>query len=263
MDQTDPREAGRAAPRGPSRQPGVDTRAGAYDRYAEVYDRVWRRAPYDRFVDLCLEEARGPVHRVVVAACGTGNAVLELARRGYRVAGFDLSTTMLGQAAAKRRPGAPIGLVCGDLRAAPFADGAADLVVALNTGINYLLEADEVVAALAHLGRIAGPDGTVVVEPLSERFLYAGFEPNRHVEAGSLSLDASYEMHGDLLAERVRWKVEDVEVVETYWQRWYGDDQLDQMFATAGLEVTRRRSMWPSIPEEPARGRTIWVAAPS
>jgi len=262
MDRIDPREADRAAPRGPSPRPGVDTQAGAYARYAEVYDRVWRRAPYDRFVDLCLEEARGPVDRVVVAACGTGNAVLELACRGYRVAGFDLSATMLEQAAAKRRSGAPMGLVRGDLRAAPFADGAADLVVALNAGINYLLEADEVVTALAHLGRVAGPDGTVVVEPLSERFVYDGFEPNRHVEVGGLSLDASYETHGDLLAEHVRWRVDDVEVVETYWQRWYGDDRLDQMFAAAGLEVTRRRPMWPSIPEEPARGRTLWVAVP-
>ncbi len=262
MNRTDPRAADRAAAREPSLQWGAEVQRGAYDRYAQVYDQVWGRAPYDRFVDLCLEEARGPVHRVVVAACGTGNAVLELARRGYWVAGFDLSATMLDQAAAKRRPDAPMGLVRGDLRAAPFADGAADLVVALNTSVNYLLEVDEVVTALAHLGRIAGPDGTIVVEPLSERFLHDGFEPNRHLEEGGLSLDASYETRGDLLAEHVRWRVGDVEVVETYWQRWYSDDQLDRMFAAAGLEVTGRRPMWPSIPEEPARGRTLWVAAP-
>ena len=31
--------------------------SGAYRRYALVYDLVWRAAPYDRFVDLCLEAA--------------------------------------------------------------------------------------------------------------------------------------------------------------------------------------------------------------
>ena len=155
-----------------------------------------------------------------------------------------------------------MGLVRGDLRAAPFVDGGADLVVALNTSINYLLEAGEVVTALHHLGRIARPHGTVVVEPLSERFLHDGFEPNRHLEEGGLSFDASYQTRGDLLVERVAWRVDDVEVVETYRQRWYSDDQLERLFAAAGLEVTGRRPMWPSIPEEPARGRTLWVAAP-
>ena len=59
---------------------------GAYRRYARVYDLVWSAAPYDRFVDLCLEAAGAhgtDVRRVAVAACGTGNAVIELARRGY------------------------------------------------------------------------------------------------------------------------------------------------------------------------------------
>jgi SAM-dependent methyltransferase len=261
MDRTDLRGTDRTATREPPRRWGVGAQRGAYYRYAEVYDRIWGRAPYDRFVDLCLEEARGPVRQVVVAACGTGNAVVELARRGYRVAGFDLSATMLAQAATKRRPEAPMGLVRADLRSAPFADGAADLVLALNTSLNYLLEAEEVVTALAHLGRIAGPDGTVVVEPLSERFLHAGFEPNRHVEEEGLSLDASYELHGDLLAEQVRWRVGEVELVETYWQRWYDDDRLGQMLAAAGLRVIARRPMWPSIPEEPSRGRTLWVLA--
>jgi SAM-dependent methyltransferase len=264
MDRTDPPGTDRSATRQPPRRWGVEGQRGAYDRYAEVYDRIWGRAPYDRFVDLCLEEARGPVRQVVVAACGTGNAVVELARRGYRVAGFDLSATMLARAAAKRPPEAPMGLVRADLRSAPFATGAADLVIALNTSLNYLLEADEVVTALAHLGRIAAPGGTVVVEPLSERFLHAGFEPNRHVEEDGLSLDASYQLHGDLLAEQVRWRVgeAEAELVETYWQRWYDDERLDQLFAAAGLRVTARRPMWPSIPEEPARGRTLWVAAP-
>jgi hypothetical protein len=91
--------------------PGVSS--GAYRRYALVYDLVWRAAPYDRFVDLCLDAAAAHgtgVRRVLVAACGTGNAALELAGRGLDVAGFDLSPAMVAMAAAKpwpagRRPG--------------------------------------------------------------------------------------------------------------------------------------------------------------
>jgi len=85
--------------------PGVPS--GAYRRYALVYDLVWRAAPYDRFVDLCLEAAAAHgtgVRRVLVAACGTGNAALELAGRGLDVAGFDLSPAMVAMAAAKPWP---------------------------------------------------------------------------------------------------------------------------------------------------------------
>ncbi|HEX3212720.1 MAG TPA: class I SAM-dependent methyltransferase, partial [Actinomycetota bacterium] len=151
---------------------------GAYRRYALVYDLVWAAAPYDRFVDLCLEAAAAQgttVRRVLVAACGTGNAALELAGRGYEVTGFDLSLDMLAVAAAKPWPGdQPPRLVAGDLTSVPLGDGWADLVLVLNASINYLLDPAEVVAALAHLARTTAPGGTVVVEPLSPRFVHEG-----------------------------------------------------------------------------------------
>jgi SAM-dependent methyltransferase len=240
-------------------------RTGAYQRYAGIYDRLWSRAPYQRFVDLCLEDPPAgarPVRGVLVAACGTASAAIEFARRGYRVAGFDLSAAMLAVAAAKcRASGLRVGLVRGDLRAVPFADGAADLIVVLNTSINYLLEPDEVVAALRGLARAAGPGGTVVVEPLSSRYLHAGVEANRHVDADGLRFDAAYTLHGELLAERLHWVAGGEEAAETYWQRFYGDGDLAGMFAAAGLTVAARRPMYPAIPDAPARGRVLWVAA--
>ena len=241
--------------------------SGAYRRYALVYDLVWGAAPYDRFVDLCLEAAAAhgtAVRRVLVAACGTGNAALELAGRGLEVAGFDLSPAMVAVAAAKPRPPGGSGprLVVGDLRAVPVRDGWADLVLALNASINYLLEPAEVVAALAHLARTAAPGGTVVVEPLSPRFVHEGWEPGRHVERDGLRLDASYELEGDLVVERLRWSLGGVEEAETYRQRLYTDAQLTELLEAAGLELAERRPMWPAIPDQPARGRTLWVARP-
>jgi SAM-dependent methyltransferase len=258
--------------------PGVP--GGAYRRYALVYDLVWRAAPYDRFVDLCLEAAAAHgtgVRRVLVAACGTGNAALELAGRGLEVAGFDLSPAMVAMAAAKTWPAGPRGsggprgwpaggagarLMVGDLRAVPVRDGWADLVVALNASLNYLLEPAEVVAALRHLGRTAAPGGLVVVEPLSPRFVHEGWEPGRHVDRDGLRLDATYEVKGDLVTERLRWSLGGAEEAETYHQRLYGDDRLAALVEAAGLELVERRPMWPAIPAEPARGRTLWVARP-
>ena len=244
--------------------PGVP--GGAYRRYALVYDLVWRAAPYDRFVDLCLEAAAAHgtgVRRALVAACGTGNAALELAGRGLDVAGFDLSPAMVALAAAKPWPaGRRARLVVGDLRAVPVRDGWADLVVVLNASLNYLLDPAEVVAALRHLGRTAAPGGVVVVEPLSPRFVHEGWEPGRHVDRDGLRLDATYEVRGDLVTERLRWSLGGAEEAETYSQRLYADDELAALVEAAGLELLERRPMWPAIPAEPARGRTLWVARP-
>jgi SAM-dependent methyltransferase len=242
--------------------PGVPS--GAYRRYALVYDLVWRDAPYDRFVDLCLEAAGGGARRVLVAACGTGNAAVELARRGLEVAGFDLSPAMLAMAAAKRPTGGgpPLRLVVGDLRAAPVRDGWADLALVLNASLNYLLEPPRVVAALRHLGRTAAHGGLVVVEPLSPRFVHEGWEPGRHVDRDGLRLDATYEVQGDLVTERLRWSLGGVEETECYRQRLYPDAELAALVEAAGLRLVERRPMWPAIPAEPARGRTLWIARP-
>jgi SAM-dependent methyltransferase len=236
---------------------------GAYRRYASVYDLVWRAAPYHRFVDLCLEAAAAQgtgVRRVLVAACGTGSAAVELAARGLEVAGFDLSPEMVAVAAAKRRAGNPVALLVGDLRAVPVRDGWADLVLVLNASLNYLLDPAEVLAALRQLGRVAAPGATVVVEPLSPRFVHEGWEPGRHVDRDGLRLDATYELEGDLVVERLRWRVGGVAEAETYHQRLYPDGELEALFAAAGLQLAGRRPMWPAIPDEPARGRVLWVA---
>jgi SAM-dependent methyltransferase len=238
---------------------------GAYRRYADVYDLVWRAAPYDRFADLCLEAAAAQgtrVRRVLVAACGTGSAAVELAGRGLEVAGFDLSPTMLAVAAAKRGPGGRPQLAVGDLRAVPVRDAWADLVTVLNASLNYLLDPDEVVAALAELGRVAAPGGTVVVEPLSPRFVHEGWEPGRHLDRDGLRLDAGYEVDGDLVTERLRWTWGGTTEAETYRQRLYPDAELEALVGAAGLHLVERRPMWPAIPAEPARGRTLWVARP-
>jgi SAM-dependent methyltransferase len=242
--------------------PAVPT--GAYRRYALVYDLVWRGAPYDRFVDLCLDAAAAQgtvVRRVLVAACGTGSAAVELARRGLDVTGFDLSPAMVAMAAAKLRGRAR--LLVGDLAAVPLGDGWADLVLVLNASLNYLLEPTQVLAALRHLGRTAAPGGTVVVEPLSPRFVHDGWEPGRHLDRDGLHLDATYTLEGDLVVERLRWSLGGVEETETYRQRLYDDAELEGLVERAGLRLVERRPMWPAVPAEPARGRSLWVARPA
>jgi SAM-dependent methyltransferase len=241
-------------------------RAGAYRQYADVFDLVWRGAPYHRFADLCLyaaDRAGVGVKSVVDAACGTGNLLMEFAARGYLAAGFDLSDGMIEHGVAKSRAaGLDLRLAVGDLRSAPLADGCADLVVSLNTSINYLLEPDEVVTALAHLRRIAAPGGAVIVEPLSARAAHRGDAPGDHIRQGSFRLDERQEVNGDLVLEHLEWSIDGVHWTESYAQRYYDDERLQALLLAAGLTLVERLPMHPFIATDPARGRMFWVARP-
>ena len=52
------------------------------------------------------------------------------------------------------------------------------------------------------------------------------------------------------------------EEAEIYRQRLYSETELEALLAAAGLELAERRPMWPAIPAQLARGRTLWVARP-
>src|SRR5262249_32834003 len=84
---------------------------------AEVYDNLMRVVPYRHWGDYAerLWERFGAQPRSVLdVACGTGNVLLELRRRGYQVAGVDNSAAML--AIARRKAGPAVPLSCQDMR---------------------------------------------------------------------------------------------------------------------------------------------------
>lgn len=72
-----------------------------FDAHAPVYeDNVFTKNTI-REVDFLLEElSLQPSGSILDVGCGTGRHSIELARRGYTVTGLDLSSEMLGRAAA-------------------------------------------------------------------------------------------------------------------------------------------------------------------
>jgi len=101
--------------------------------------------------------------RVLEPACGSGRLVLELARRGCRVAGFDLSAPMLDFARQRlRRSGARAELFEARLEDFSVA-GAFDLAHCLVNTFKYLLDEDAVQAHFACVARALRPGGLYVI----------------------------------------------------------------------------------------------------
>lgn len=81
--------------------------------------------------------------RILDIGCGTGRHTTELARRGYRITGVDLSESMLHQARRKAEAlGLQVDLRQKDARNLDF-EGEFDLVIMLCEGAFPLMETDE------------------------------------------------------------------------------------------------------------------------
>jgi len=112
-------------------------------------------------VDALLREHRG--RRVLDAGCGTGRVAIELAARGYDVAGVDLDASMLGTARAKA-PGivwveadlARLDTLDADLGTVPF-----DLAVLAGNVMIFVAPGTEPAVLAGLAGRIR-PGGLLV-----------------------------------------------------------------------------------------------------
>lgn len=124
---------------------------------AEIYEAKFVPAIFGewgpRLADATSVE---PGQRVLDAACGTGVAARECARRGAVVTGLDLNEGMLSVA---RRIAPNIEWRQGDVAGLPFADGSFDAVVC-QFGLMFFPEREK---ALGELWRVLAPGGRLAV----------------------------------------------------------------------------------------------------
>ncbi|NIK59611.1 class I SAM-dependent methyltransferase [Kribbella shirazensis] len=105
-----------------------------------------------------------PGRLTVDVGAGEGRVSRELQARGHRVLAIDRSPTMTRSAATY--PGQPVPAVVADAVHLPLPDAAADCAVAFMC----LHDIDDVVPAIAEIGRILAPGGKLVlaiVHPLN------------------------------------------------------------------------------------------------
>lgn len=144
---------------------------------SQTYDRRWEElaaAGQNVHGEADLIERLGP-GSVLDAGCGTGRVAIELARRGFDVAGIDVDPSML----AKARTKAPdLTWVIGDLADVDLGRTVDAVVLAGNVMI-YLAPGTEA-AVVANLAQHLAPSGVLV----------AGFS----LEPGRLGLEA-YDAH--------------------------------------------------------------------
>lgn len=101
---------------------------------------------------------------VLEVAPGPGFFAVEVAKRGFRVTGLDISHTMVEIAAEEaRKAGVDVGFRQGDVTNAPFADESFDFVICQAAFKNFR----QPVAALNEMHRMLRPGGFAVIHDLN------------------------------------------------------------------------------------------------
>jgi len=144
-----------------------EARAG-YDRLSRWYDALAHASEWPftarglRMLGVRAGEA------VLEIGCGTGHALLQIARAAGRAHGLDLSGGML--AVARRRvaagPADPVHLVQGDGACLPYAPSSLDAV--FMSFVLELFDTPEIPAVLAECRRVLCPGGRLGVVALAQ-----------------------------------------------------------------------------------------------
>ena len=149
--------------------------------YDGFFDDDWLqleglRPPEERTlaqVDFVVERlGLEPGARILDVPCGHGRHSVELARRGFRVTGVDLSAPSLERArAAADEAGVDLELVRADMRELAF-DGDFDAVLNLFTSFGYLETQADDERALAGFAQALRPGGALLLDVINPPGLF-------------------------------------------------------------------------------------------
>jgi len=151
-------------------------------RYADGAVKEWERlsaTPITRIEYLittyCLERYLPAVGWILDAGSGPGRYAIDVARRGCRVAMFDLVGEML-QLGRDKIAGAGVSvhvtLTQGNLTALPYPDGVFDAVMSLGAPLSHIPNGSDRAAAIAELARVVKPGGVVLLTGLQRLASY-------------------------------------------------------------------------------------------
>jgi glycine/sarcosine N-methyltransferase len=149
--------------------PLYDTLSDDYDHFVNWENRLAYEMP---FIERTLREAG--VCQVIDVACGTGMHAIELARRGYKVVGADLSAPMIERARENASIAgvevhfivAGFGELAEKLALSPVegVSGQFDAVLCLGNSLPHVLSAADLSDALADFATVLRPGGLLLIQ---------------------------------------------------------------------------------------------------
>ncbi len=116
----------------------------SYKNLSEIYDQYMGDYDYNSVINSFEEILKeNKVRNILDLACGTGNAAIELYKRGYIVTGIDLSEEMLMKANEKTlEKNYKIKFMSADMRSFNVKS-KFDAIISLTDGLNYMIDKED------------------------------------------------------------------------------------------------------------------------
>ena len=204
-----------------------------------------------------------PGARVLDVACGVGRHAIELARRGYRVTGLDLSPTLLGIASARaEREGVAVEWVEADMRAIPFQN-TFDAALNLFSSWGYFENDAEDQRVLRSVANALKPGGRFLLEVGNHSWLGSHFEPRGWHEAGGVLVLEQRTINlvsGRIFVEMTVVYPDGRRRTWSYDLRLYTAPEVTRMLDDAGLVVSEIYGGYDGAPLNADSPRLIVVA---
>jgi len=207
------------------------------ERTAREVEGIWRLLGLSGAVPL----------QILDAPCGYGRHLVELARRGMRMSGVDLSHCFVRTLQRRlERDGLQAEVRHGELIELPFADGAFDVVLNLFFSFGFYLDDDDNLTCAKEFFRVLRPGGrllfhTEVNVPQLESGKYN--QPKRRLLEDGSTLDIDERM--DWVAGRLvgSWTINGGRsggvVRRSYSMRVYRPEEFEALCRRAGFARVR------------------------
>lgn len=195
-------------------------------------EKRWAEVP--AVVDSLLRlSGTRPGAAVLDACCGVGRHSVELAGRGFRVTGVDITRPYL-EAAEESAAAAGVSpeFLRADIRSFR-RPGAFDLALNLFTSFGYFATPEEDLAALANIRASLAPGGALVLETTGKETAARDFMEGEWFERAGWTVLTEYKVIGD-------W-----EGLMNRWILLKGGERVDRSFVLrlySGLEMRRALS---------------------
>ena len=139
-----------------------------YVNFAYVYDKLMDDVDYEAWVkhiENLIDKSGASVKNILELACGTGNITIPLAKKGYDIAGIDISEDMLGLALEKsEKIGVPLVLLEQDMVELDFDLYDLDCVLCACDGFNYVTSLKDLNKIFDKIYELLKPGGVFVFD---------------------------------------------------------------------------------------------------
>jgi len=216
--------------------------------FTELPNALWRAAipPQVTAAEVDFLERVGlpATGAVLDVPCGSGRHALELARRGHRVCGVDVSVEAIDFArAAAAAEGLTLDLRVGDMADLEVRDSPTnppfDLVVCLGNAFGYL-EHDDTRRFLAQVHALTAPGGAIVIDT---GFVAESFLPGLVLEEEPMTIDGiemisvnRYDPRTSRFVTDMTFRRGNEEHVGTSVQHVYTSAEIARLVVEAGFE---------------------------